>query len=69
MPDYFSGYEIIAETKNFLITCEDDPGARQRAQNVGELRSGPLKAQSAFQHELRGGKELAAFHLGHSSEG
>jgi len=35
MPGYFSGYEIIAETKNFLITCEDDPGARQRAQSIG----------------------------------
>jgi hypothetical protein len=35
MPDYFAGYEIVAQTKNFLITCEDDPGARQRAQNIG----------------------------------
>jgi hypothetical protein len=35
MPGYFSGYEIIAETKNFLITCEADPGARQRAQSIG----------------------------------
>jgi hypothetical protein len=35
MPDYFAGYEIVAQTKNFLATCEDDPGARQRAQNIG----------------------------------
>ena len=35
MPDYFSGYEIVAQTKNFLVTCEDDAGARQRAQYIG----------------------------------
>ncbi|MFK4719379.1 hypothetical protein ABIE89_000479 [Bradyrhizobium niftali] len=35
MPGFFSGYEIVAETKNFLVTCEDDPGARQRAQSIG----------------------------------
>src|SRR5260370_2817821 len=34
MPSYFSGYEIVAQTKNFLVTCEDDSGARQRAQNI-----------------------------------
>src|SRR3984893_16289573 len=35
MPDYFAGYEIVANTKNFLVTCEDDFGARQRAQYIG----------------------------------
>jgi hypothetical protein len=35
MPDYFAGYEIVARTKNFLVTCEDDAGARVRAQNIG----------------------------------
>ena len=35
MPNYFAGYEIVAQTKNFLVTCEDDPGARLRAQNIG----------------------------------
>ena len=35
MPSYFSGYEIVAQTKNFLVTCEDDSGARQRAQAIG----------------------------------
>jgi hypothetical protein len=35
MPDYFAGYEIVAQTKNFLVTCEDDVGARQRAQYIG----------------------------------
>ncbi len=34
MPSYFSGYEIVASTKNFLVTCEDDSGARQRAQYI-----------------------------------
>jgi hypothetical protein len=35
MPSYFDGYEIVAETKNFLVTCDNDPEARFRAQNVG----------------------------------
>src|SRR5260370_34448349 len=35
MPNYFAGYEIVAQTKNFLVTCEDDSGARQRAQSIG----------------------------------
>ncbi len=35
MPGYYLGYEIVANTKNFLVTCEDDPGARQRAQYIG----------------------------------
>ncbi|MFN7983058.1 MAG: hypothetical protein U0Q11_14465 [Vicinamibacterales bacterium] len=34
MPDYFAGYEIVASTPKVLITCEDDNGARQRAQAV-----------------------------------
>ena len=38
MPDYFAGYEIISggQTKNFLVTCEADPGARQRALYIAE---------------------------------
>jgi hypothetical protein len=35
MTDYFAGYEIIASTKNFLVTSESDPGARQRALYIG----------------------------------
>ena len=35
MPSYFAGYEIVAQTKNFLVTCEDDTDARQRALNIG----------------------------------
>ena len=31
LADMFAGYEIVAETKNFLITCADDPDARDRA--------------------------------------
>ncbi len=37
MPGYFSGYEIVAETTNFLVTCENDPGARQRAQSIAAV--------------------------------
>src|SRR5262249_4874243 len=35
MPAFFAGYEIVAQTKNFLVTCEDDADARVRAQNIG----------------------------------
>lgn len=34
MTDYFAGYEIVAQTPNFLVTCEDDVGARLRAQYI-----------------------------------
>ena len=37
MPDFFAGYEIIAQTKNFLVTSESDPGARQRATWIGQV--------------------------------
>jgi len=43
MPDYFAGYEIVASTPNFLITCEDDNGARQRAQAVAAVCEYDLK--------------------------
>lgn len=38
MPDYFAGYEIIpgGQTKNFLVTCDADPGARQRALSIAQ---------------------------------
>lgn len=36
MTDYFAGYEIIAQTKNFLVTSEADPGARQRAGYIAQ---------------------------------
>ena len=35
MPSYFAGYEIVTSTRNFLVTCEDDPDARVRAQQIG----------------------------------
>ena len=35
MPDYFAGFEIVARTKNFMVTCHNDAEARQRAQSVG----------------------------------
>ena len=34
MTDYFQGYEVVAQTENFFITCEDDTDARQRAISV-----------------------------------
>ena len=37
MTDYFAGYEIVAQTKNFMVTCEDDTDARQRAMNIAGI--------------------------------
>lgn len=34
MTDYFNGYEIVAQTPNFLVTCEDDVVARLQAQYI-----------------------------------
>jgi len=34
MTQYFDGFEVVSESKNFIITCVDDPAARQRAQDV-----------------------------------
>lgn len=34
MTDYFAGYEIDAQPPNFLVICEDDVGARLRAQSI-----------------------------------
>jgi hypothetical protein len=36
MPGTFAGYETIAQTKNFLVTCESDPEARVRAGYVAD---------------------------------
>jgi len=48
MPDYFAGYEIVAQTKNFLVTCEDDVGARQRAQYIGYVCEADLARLNAL---------------------
>lgn len=37
MPNYFGNFEIVSETKNFIVTCDDDAEARVRAQNVGAV--------------------------------
>jgi len=42
MPDYFAGKEIVAQTKNFLVTCDDNSEARFRAQNVAGVCEGDL---------------------------
>jgi hypothetical protein len=34
MPETFAGYEVVARTKNFLVTCADDADARVRASNI-----------------------------------
>ncbi len=42
MTDYFAGYEIVARTRSFMVTCEDDADARVRAQNIGRTCEGDL---------------------------
>jgi hypothetical protein len=37
MPDYFDGHEIVAQTKNFMVTCDDNSEARFRAQKVAAV--------------------------------
>lgn len=37
MPTPFAGYEVVKATPNFLITCEDDAGARQRAHDIAAV--------------------------------
>src|ERR1043166_5575934 len=57
MPSYFAGYEIVAQTKNFLITCEDDPDARSRAQNVaGSCESDLARLNDLFSTNFETGK-------------
>ena len=60
MPDYFSGYEIVANTKNFLVTCEDDAGARQRAQYIGATCESDLaRLNDLFSTNFEAGKSSA----------
>jgi hypothetical protein len=42
MPSYFDGYEIVGQTKNFLVTCDNNSEARFRAQNVAAVCEGDL---------------------------
>jgi hypothetical protein len=37
MPNYFAGFEIVSQTKNFLVTCANDAGARERARFVASI--------------------------------
>ena len=37
MPGTFVGYEIVASTKNFLITCENDVVARNQATAISYI--------------------------------
>ena len=37
MPNFFGPYEIVAETKNFIVTCSSDNDSRTRAQNVAAV--------------------------------
>ena len=57
MPDYFAGYEIVANTRNFLVTCEDDSGARQRAQYIaGTCEYDLLRLNDLFSTNFEAGK-------------
>jgi hypothetical protein len=57
MTDYFAGYEIVANTTNFLVTCEDDAGARLRAQSIGDICEADLaRLNDLFSTNFEAGK-------------
>src|SRR5437870_12317657 len=43
MPNYFGQFEIVAETKNFIVTCDGHAEARVRAQNVAGVCESDLR--------------------------
>ena len=44
MPNYFGQFEIVAQTKNFMVTCDGDAEARVRAQNVAGVCESDLRS-------------------------
>jgi hypothetical protein len=59
MPGTFVGYEIVASTKNFLITCEDDVVARNQATAIGYICESDLTLlQDLFSTEFQYDKTI-----------
>jgi hypothetical protein len=59
MPGTFAGYEIVASTKNFLITCEDDVVARNQATAIGYICESDLNTlQDLFSTEFQYDKTI-----------
>lgn len=59
MAGTFAGYEIVASTKNFLITCEDDVVARNQATAIGYICESDLNIlQDLFSTEFQYDKTI-----------
>ncbi|HWW97448.1 MAG TPA: hypothetical protein VNY74_07115 [Edaphobacter sp.] len=59
MAGTFAGYEIVASTKNFLITCEDDVVARNQATAIGYICESDLDTlQDLFSTEFQYDKTI-----------
>jgi hypothetical protein len=59
MAGTFAGYEIVASTKNFLVTCEDDVVARNQAIAVGNICEWDLNIlQDLFSTEFQYDKTI-----------
>jgi hypothetical protein len=59
MAGTFAGYEIVASTKNFLVTCEDDVVARNQATAIGYICESDLNTlQDLFSTEFQYDKTI-----------
>jgi hypothetical protein len=59
MPDTFQGYEVVASTPNFLITCENDVVARNQALSISYICESDLKRlEELFSTEFQYGKTI-----------
>lgn len=57
MTDYYAGYEIVAQTPNFLVTCEDDVVARLQAQYISSTCEEDLaRLNDLFSTNFQAGK-------------
>ena len=59
MPGTFAGYEIVASTRNFLITCENDVVARNQATAISYICESDLTTlQNLFSTEFQYDKTI-----------
>jgi hypothetical protein len=57
MTEYFAGFEVVARTPNFILTCEDDVGARLRAQCISNTCEEDLaRLNDLFSTNFQAGK-------------
>ena len=60
MPNTFAGFEIVSQTKNFMVTCDPDPEAKIRAINVSETCESDLaQLNTLFSTNFEAGRRPA----------